>query len=286
MEAIEEYIDPFKNYLELNENLSILTKDKYVSCVRKFLLECGQSLTMKKINEYVKKKAQQDKYAIKKFFISIDKQHIADKLVTPRKKNRERDYKYIPKEKINRLVNFLTGKYKYMAFFQYKTGCRVHEVLTLRIEYFDFDKDDQVIHIDIGGGKSLTKGNKKRTIMLYKGKNKEYERLVRRLFRGRTFGYLFLNEGAEFLKGKPLVNVVENQRRYYNIALGKAGKYFSIERFSSHYFRHLFADEFRKKNKDITYLKDVLGHSKLDTTLTYVSITHDQARNGIILMEE
>jgi len=280
-DSMDEYIEPFRDYLEINENMAILSIEKYVSCVRKFLLECGTKFSVNQMNTYIKTKAKQDRYAIKKFLLSRGMKRVAEKLTNPKKKNRKKEYNYIKKEKVQDIINFLQGKYKYMSLLQYKTGCRVQEILTLRIEYFDFDKDEDFIYINIGSGKSLSKGTKKRYLMLHK----KYEPIVLKLMGKRTWGYLFLNEEAESLNNKELVKHVENQRRFYGKALHKAGRYFGIDQFSSHYLRHLFADEFYKRSPDITYLQEILGHAKIDTTLSYISITHEKAKDVMRLME-
>lgn len=40
-----------------------------------------------------------------------------------------------------------------------------------------------------------------------------------------------------------------------------------------HNLRHLFARTYYKKNHDIVYLADILGHSSVDTTRIYTSIS-------------
>ena len=78
---------------------------------------------------------------------------------------------------------------------------------------------------------------------------------------------------------------LDNQRRYFDNELAKVGKIFNIESFSSHYLRHLFSDYFLKAGGDPIYLKEVLGHSRLDTTMNYVSISSKLADQALLDME-
>lgn len=45
-----------------------------------------------------------------------------------------------------------------------------------------------------------------------------------------------------------------------------------------HSFRHMYAIEFLKRNKDITLLKDLLGHESIDTTAIYLRLSEEQQR--------
>lgn len=50
-----------------------------------------------------------------------------------------------------------------------------------------------------------------------------------------------------------------------------AGKYgIDPDKVHPHAFRHLFAKNFLKKNKDIALLADLLGHSSIETTRIYL----------------
>ena len=46
-----------------------------------------------------------------------------------------------------------------------------------------------------------------------------------------------------------------------------------------HSFRHFFALEFIKRNKDIALLKDLLGHESVDTTAIYLRLSEEQQRD-------
>lgn len=48
-----------------------------------------------------------------------------------------------------------------------------------------------------------------------------------------------------------------------------------------HSFRHMFAIEFLKRNKNLTLLADVMGHSSVSTTAIYTRLTQEQQLNEI-----
>ncbi len=48
-----------------------------------------------------------------------------------------------------------------------------------------------------------------------------------------------------------------------------------------HSFRHLFAMEFLKRNKDISLLADLLGHSGVNTTMIYLRMSQVQQKDAI-----
>ena len=46
----------------------------------------------------------------------------------------------------------------------------------------------------------------------------------------------------------------------------------------AHAFRHFFAKQYLKKNKDVTQLAELLGHNSLDTTMIYLQKSHDEQK--------
>lgn len=48
-----------------------------------------------------------------------------------------------------------------------------------------------------------------------------------------------------------------------------------------HAFRHMFAIEFLKRNKNISFLADILGHTGLNTTMIYLRMSQEQQRQEI-----
>ena len=126
---------------------------------------------------------------------------------------------------------------------------------------------------------SKTKGSKERKIRLAK----KYESLLRSILT-KNHGYIFLKQDAEDYTEEKLAVYVETIRRYYDDKLNNIGKDYGVEGFSSHYLRHLYADEFMMAGGKIEDLKNVMGHEKIDTTLSYVSIGDAVADRVILKM--
>lgn len=55
-----------------------------------------------------------------------------------------------------------------------------------------------------------------------------------------------------------------------NMMLSNLGKYARVEGVIPHRFRHTYAAEHYRKHHDIMALRDLLGHSKIETTMTYL----------------
>ena len=49
--------------------------------------------------------------------------------------------------------------------------------------------------------------------------------------------------------------------------------------------RHTFATNFILENGDVTRLKILLGHSKLEDTMIYVHLAEEEASNSIYLLD-
>ena len=47
-------------------------------------------------------------------------------------------------------------------------------------------------------------------------------------------------------------------------------------------FRHTFATRFMERGGDVVHLKDILGHSKLETVLRYVHLSRASLREAIL----
>ena len=78
---------------------------------------------------------------------------------------------------------------------------------------------------------------------------------------GRSNGYLFLNSQGERITPRGISMRLKEF----------AGKYgIDPDKVHPHAFRHLFAKNFLKKNKDIALLADLLGHSSIETTRIYL----------------
>lgn len=148
--------------------------------------------------------------------------------------------------------------YKYLIIIKIlaTTGIRISELFKLRLENF------QNGYADI-----ISKGNKARRIFIPKEtcvltlnwyeKNK-YNLNENKLFNITSRGI------SEYLKSLSIKLNIDKNKLY------------------PHSFRHFFAKSFLAKNKDISLLADILGHSNLSTTQIYMRKSVDEQRNEFL----
>ncbi len=138
----------------------------------------------------------------------------------------------------------------------YDTGCRISELLGLKVD--DIQLDEKIITVKGKGGKGRVVPFGDRSLI----------GLVKYLNRRSTFfgkgGVLFLTK-----YGSPLT------RRMTNKIIERIGNKANVEnvRLSAHTFRHTFAKSWLTNGGDIFSLQKILGHSTLDMVRNYVNIT-------------
>lgn len=169
-----------------------------------------------------------------------------------------------------RFLDSLSGCFKRdlrdRAMFElmYGTGLRVGEVSALNIT-----------DVDIRGGRLMVrkgKGRKQRVIPL--GKNvcswlKVYLAGGRRQFLYRAKGYE--NNRAFFLSIQGNRMSTTNIGKVLKDRLKQAGV--RTKGISPHVLRHSFATHMLENGADIKYVKDILGHSNISTTVIYTHFT-------------
>ena len=138
----------------------------------------------------------------------------------------------------------------------YDTGCRISELLELRID--DIQLDEKILKVKGKGGKRRVVPFGDRSLI----------GLVKYLNRRTT---LFGKDGVLFLTkfGAPLT------RRMTNKIIERIGAKAKVEnvRLSAHTFRHTFAKSWLMNGGDIFSLQKILGHKTLDMVRLYVNVT-------------
>ena len=85
-------------------------------------------------------------------------------------------------------------------------------------------------------------------------------------------GYIFKNKYGQVISARGISEELKKIAIRLNI---------NIKKVHPHSFRHMFAINFLKNNKDITLLADLLGHSNLDTTKIYLRRTEEEQKEII-----
>jgi integrase/recombinase XerD len=157
----------------------------------------------------------------------------------------------------------------------YDTGCRISELLGLKVD--DIQLDEKILTVKGKGGKGrIVPFGDRSLIGLVKYLNK----------RIRLFG----QEGVLFLTkfGNPLTLRMTNK---IIERIGCKAKVANV-RLSAHTFRHTFAQNWLMNGGDIFSLQKILGHRTLDMVRKYVNITfrdiqsqHSKFSPGDILLK-
>ena len=142
----------------------------------------------------------------------------------------------------------------------YSTGCRLREVMDMKIQDIDFDRRRILV---------TGKGNKQRFVFLT---NRAKEMLGQYLpqrnevlsrLRAEDDGTVLINS-----KGKKLpLSTVHSIFDKYRLRLGLSKK------FTPHVFRHSFATHLIDNDSDIRVVQVLLGHESIGTTQIYTHVT-------------
>ena len=150
-----------------------------------------------------------------------------------------------------------TEREKALVEFLLSTGCRVSEVANLQIGNIDFR---------VGECTVLGKGNKERTV--YISDNAMY--YLQKYLAGRMISAadpLFVND-----RGRAMSKCSIEQLAH------KIGERSGVEKVHPHRFRRTMATNAMMRGLPIQYIQAILGHSKIDTTMIYCSVSKEAVK--------
>ena len=146
----------------------------------------------------------------------------------------------------------------------YATGVRVSELVGIKL--LDIDKNNNSIKI-------LGKGRKERIVFFG-----SYARDIldlylkdgrRKILKDHQSDYLFLNKNGKKLSA-----------RYVRVVINKVVSHCGIEyHISPHTLRHTFATDMLNAGADLMSVKELLGHSSLNTTSIYTHVSQDKLKD-------
>ncbi len=144
----------------------------------------------------------------------------------------------------------------------YATGIRVSELVNIRLS--DINYYDRTIKI-------LGKGRKERVV--FYGSCCEdalnlYLKIGREQLRKQATDYLFLNKNGTRLSTRSIRNIIDNAVRECEINY----------HISPHTLRHTFATDMLNAGADLITVKELLGHSSINTTGIYTHLTNAQLK--------
>jgi integrase/recombinase XerD len=182
-----------------------------------------------------------------KFFVEI-----------PRPKKHLQLPKVLGEEELRRLFNAPSNlKHKAILFIAYSAGLRVSEVINLRLQ--DIDRERQQLFI------YCSKGKKDRYVRLSPMVLDVLEQYYK-MSAVKPTNYLF--EGP--IKGEPYS--IRSAQQIFSDARKKAC---ILKTLSFHNLRHSFATHLLEKGVDVIFIKDILGHFDIKTTQRYLHVKRD-----------
>jgi integrase/recombinase XerD len=163
------------------------------------------------------------------------------------------------KEECKLIFSAITNtKHKLMLMFMYSAGLRTGELLRLRWE--DIDLERLLIHV------KMSKGRKDRYVPL----SKNLFLLLSYHYEKRPLGeYIFYAKDVNARIGRNALRWVMN-RVVIRTGLKK--------KISMHTFRHSYATHLLEDGLDIVSIKELLGHSRIETTLVYLQVANCERR--------
>ena len=147
---------------------------------------------------------------------------------------------------------------KAIISFLYATGCRISEVCGLNVDDVDLVNGECTV---------LGKGNKERTVFLDSVATMQLKNYLNT--RKQKGDALFLAKGARRLTPSGV-----------QFILKELGKKAGVENVHPHRFRRTLATNLIDRGMPIQEVASILGHDRIDTTMTYVYISKTNVKNA------
>lgn len=173
----------------------------------------------------------------------------------PLYKGKRRLPKILSEEELNVFFNACEN-YKYKTIFMmiYGSGLRISEATNIRVS----DIDSKNMRIFVRNGK----GERERYTVLPKMSLEMLRECYKRYKPNHKEGYMFLNRDGKPLKPERLRVYFRKYRREAKIS----------EDFIVHSLRHSFATRLVEEGVPLVQVKELLGHSCIRSTMTYVHV--------------
>ena len=179
----------------------------------------------------------------------------------PLYKGKRRLPKILREEELNVFFNACEN-YKYKTIFMmiYGSGLRISEATNIRVQ----DIDSKNMRIFVRNGK----GERERYTVLPEKSLEMLRECYKRYKPNHKEGYMFLNR-----EGKPIK--AERLRVFFRRYRRKAG---ISEEFIVHSLRHSFATKLVEEGVPLVQVKELLGHSCIRSTMTYVHVANNMQK--------
>jgi site-specific recombinase XerD len=241
--TIKSYRSHFRQFASYfkGRNLEEITKDEIEDYVRALVKEKRYSISSQ--NQCIN--------AIKFFYEQVlGMPKTKYNLIRPKKPLRLP--KVIAKEKVLKIIHQANNlKHKCVLMLLYSGGLRLSEIINLKQEDIDWDRN--LIHIQSG------KGKKSRYTLLAKNLKQPLTEYIR-IYEPKK--WLFEGQNGGQYSARSVQNLFKNARL----------KAMVKERYTVHSLRHSFATHLLEDGVNLRYIQELLGHQSSTTTEIYTHI--------------
>jgi len=160
------------------------------------------------------------------------------------------DRELMTMDEMSKVLGKLEKEERFIARFLFYSGCRISEAMAVRLKDINFKT---------GFATVLGKGMKPRALMLPPGFSKELKKWLVDLG-------ILANDPIfyTFSKSRPAVKSMVFEERFRKVCVATIGK-----SPGSHEFRRIFATTLYEKTRDIQFVQQILGHTRMETTARY-----------------
>lgn len=230
-----------------------------------------EEVTTEEIRKYLMKYLREEKKieersvnyynSVIRFIYDVTLDIPINKKQIPMYKKKRRLPKILSEEELGIFFN-ACDNYMYKTIFMliYGTGLRISEAANLRIE--DIDSSDMRLFVRNG------KGKRQRYTVLPKASLEMLRKYYRMYKPKHPEGYMFLNRAGNPMKPERLRVFFRRYRRKAKID----------ESFIVHSLRHSFATKLIEEGVPLVQVKELLGHSCIRSTMTYVHIANNMQK--------
>ena len=245
----------YRKAKEITEYFGKPMRQIKVQELRKYLLKYlkeERGLTEKSVNYYNN---------VIRFIYDVVIDYPINKRQLPLYKGKRRLPKILREEELKVFFNACEN-YKYKTIFMmiYGSGLRISEATNIRVE----DIDSQNMRLFVRNGK----GERERYTVLPEASLRMLRKCYQMYKPKHKDGYMFLNR-----EGNPLK--VERLRVFFRRYRRKAG---ISEDFIVHSLRHSFATKLVEEGVPLVQVKELLGHSCIRSTMTYVHVANNMQK--------
>ena len=269
----KELLEKMQEDMEMR-GFSHHTKDNYIRKATEtieYFRKSMEQVTTKEIREYLMKYLRIERKlsersvnyynSIIRFIYDVVLDMPINQKQIPMYKKKRRLPKILSEEELNIFFDACEN-YMYKTIFMmiYGSGLRISEAVNIRIK--DIDSENMRIFVRNG------KGEKERYTVLPERSLEMLRECYRRYRPKHPEGYMFLNR-----EGNPLTT--ERLRVFFRKYRKKAK---ISEEFIVHSLRHSFASKLVEEGVPLVQVKELLGHSCIRSTMTYVHVANNMQR--------